>query len=381
MNAVLVFARSQRTAFLSLFGLAWGALLLVFWVALELANAGLMLAALAVGGLIGALSGKRMSGEVIEPGLVPLGALGIFAVLLHAWLTQGHWLASEALVIGAFAALCLRPQLQLLAQRTPPELRRAVATAAAALLLVAMMLGGLFAHWLAAQGLGIGSRILALLLMHAAVTLFVMALAPEFLMRLLAWLLVHLLYRLDARGLENIPRQGPVLLTCNHVSFMDALIIGGVMRRPTRFVMYYKIFQVPVLSFIFRSAGAIPIAGAREDPVVLEQALASIRSELDAGHVLCVFPEGKLTPDGSIQPFKPGIERILADRPVPVVPMALRGLWSGMWSKRDSQLGRSRLPRRLRATVELLIEPALPGVEVSAAGLEERIRRLRGERA
>jgi 1-acyl-sn-glycerol-3-phosphate acyltransferase len=145
--------------------------------------------------------------------------------------------------------------------------------------------------------------------------------------------------------------------------------------------MYYKIFNIPLLSFVFRTAKAIPIAGYKEDPALLEKAYDAIDEALAAGEVVCLFPEGALSCDGQIATFRTGVEKILARRPVPVVPMALRGLWGSVWSRRDSMLHRSRLPRRFRARVELVIDTAVAAVTVSAAtavSLEKRVGELRG---
>jgi 1-acyl-sn-glycerol-3-phosphate acyltransferase len=145
--------------------------------------------------------------------------------------------------------------------------------------------------------------------------------------------------------------------------------------------MYYKIFNVPELSFVFRTARAIPLAGYKDDPQVLQRAYDAIDDALAAGEVVCVFPEGGLTGDGEIAPFRPGVEKILARRPVPVVPMALRGLWGSVWSRRDSMLHRARLPRRFRARVELVVDAAQALPQVTATSLEARVRELRGDRA
>jgi 1-acyl-sn-glycerol-3-phosphate acyltransferase len=159
---------------------------------------------------------------------------------------------------------------------------------------------------------------------------------------------------------------------------MDPLLLMANLRRPARFVMYYKIFNVPLLSFVFRTAKAIPIAGHKEDPAVLQRAYDAIDAALAAGEMVCIFPEGALTGDGEIAPFRPGLEKILARRPVPVVAMALRGLWGSVWSRRDSKLRRARLPRRFRARVELVIDAPQAQGQVSAAMLEARVRELRG---
>jgi 1-acyl-sn-glycerol-3-phosphate acyltransferase len=154
---------------------------------------------------------------------------------------------------------------------------------------------------------------------------------------------------------------------CNHISFMDPLIIMGCVRRPVRFVMYYKIFATPVVKYVFRAAKAIPIAGAKEDAAIMEHAFATVDKELDDGNIVCIFPEGGITRDGAIQRFRPGMERILGQRPVPVVPLALRGLWGSLFSRRDSTLGRMRLPRRFWSKIELVAGPAVPPAEANAA--------------
>ncbi|PTT80491.1 glycerol acyltransferase, partial [Pelomonas sp. HMWF004] len=164
-----------------------------------------------------------------------------------------------------------------------------------------------------------------------------------------------------------------------HVSYMDALILSATIPRPVRFVMYYKIFNIPVMRWIFRTAKAIPIAGAREDPALMQAAFDEVDKALADGELVCIFPEGALTRDGEMGAFKSGVEKILERRPVPVVPMALRGMWASMWSRRDTRLGRMRVPRRFRAHVEVAAAPALAGREATADILEQQVRQLRGE--
>jgi 1-acyl-sn-glycerol-3-phosphate acyltransferase len=194
--------------------------------------------------------------------------------------------------------------------------------------------------------------------------------------------LVRTLYRLELHGIErHVPDEGPALLVCNHVSYMDALILGGCIPRPVRFVMYYRIFRIPVMSWIFRTARAIPIAGAREDPELMQRAFDEIDAALANGEIVGIFPEGALTRDGEIAKFKSGLEKILERRPVPVVPMALRGMWSSMWSHRDNRMGRMRVPRRFRAHVAVIASPPLDGRQVDAVMLEGKVRELRGDAA
>ena len=168
----------------------------------------------------------------------------------------------------------------------------------------------------------------------------------------------------------------PALIVCNHVSFMDALVIGGSVRRPVRFVMDHNIFKIPVMGFIFRTAHAIPIAPAREDPErAADQAFDRIDAELADGEIVCIFPEGKLTRDGEMNEFKKGVERILERRPVPVVPMALRGLWGSFFSRRDGKAAMSQLPRRFWSRIEVVATAPVHGDDASADGPAEDRRR------
>jgi 1-acyl-sn-glycerol-3-phosphate acyltransferase len=246
---------------------------------------------------------------------------------------------------------------------------------------VFLVAAAVFAFGLLAVGLTIPQLFLVTALLNAVVALWIFLLVPEFLVRFVDWLLISALYRVRASGLEHVPEEGPALLVCNHVSYMDALIIMGSIRRPVRFVMYYKIFRVPVLSLVFRAAKAIPIAGAKEDPALMVRAFDAIDAALSDGELVCIFPEGGLSPDGEIAPFRHGVEKVLARRSATVIPMALRGLWQGMWSRRDSRLRRARLPRRFRARIELAVGAPMDGATSSAAQMETAVRTLRGARA
>jgi 1-acyl-sn-glycerol-3-phosphate acyltransferase len=204
---------------------------------------------------------------------------------------------------------------------------------------------------------------------------------PIWALQVVVWLLVHVLYRIHTQGLSHIPREGPVIVACNHVSYVDALLLGGLLPRPPRFVMYHKIYKLPVMNLLFRAARVIPVAPAKEDAALLAKAYADIAEALDNGELVGIFPEGGLTPDGDIQPFRPGIEKMLARNPVPVVPLALTNLWGSMWSRKDSRLRRARLPRRFRAAIGLVAGSPMAPDQVTAEVLETEIRVLRGDAA
>jgi hypothetical protein len=226
-------------------------------------------------------------------------------------------------------------------------------------------------------GLTIPQLFLTVAIMNAAVALFIFKLVPEFLMRFLVWMLIHTFYKLDKKGLEHIPEEGPCVLVCNHVSFVDALVIGGAVSRPVRFVMDHRIFKVPVLSFFFRTAGTVPIAPAKEDPEMLERAYDKIAEYLEAGEIVCIFPEGRITDNGDLYPFKKGIQRIVERTPVPVVPMALRGLWGSFFSRWGGTA--MRYPRgffsRIALTTGAPFAPALATPE----NLQAKVAELRGD--
>ena len=405
---VLGFVTKNRTVFNSVLGISW------FWFfggvfTMQLPNytkiflggtesvSILVLALFSIGVGAGSLLCEKLSGRRVEIGLVPFGSIGLTlfgidlyfarsaAATLHglsafAFLgAPGSWrIVADFILVGVFAGFYIVPLFALVQSRAPKrELSRVIAgnNIINALFIVA---AAAFGIGLGAAGLSIPQIFLVAAILNAAVAIYIYTLVPEFLMRFLSWLIVSVLYRIRVEGIENIPEEGPAVLVANHVSFMDPLIINAATRRPPRFVMYYKIFNIPVLRFIFRTAKAIPIAGRKEDEALMERAFAEVDKTLADGGLVCIFPEGGITRDGEIMPFRPGIERILATRAVPVVPIALRGLWGSVFSRRDSTLGRMRLPRRFRAHIEVAIGPPVPPEEATAAVLEARVRALRG---
>src|SRR4029453_2617716 len=183
------------------------------------------------------------------------------------------------------------------------------------------------------SGLSIPQLFLVTAVMNAAVSVYIFTVIPEFLMRFIIWMLVHTIYRVQHRGLENLPATGPAVLVANHVSFVGALVFAAASRRRIRFVMDHSIFKIPVLNFVFRTSHAIPIASRKEDPARLEQAYDAVAKALEEGELVCIFPEGQITKTGDLNPFRQGVERIVHRTPVPVVPMALRGLWGSFFSR------------------------------------------------
>ncbi|MCW8870025.1 MAG: 1-acyl-sn-glycerol-3-phosphate acyltransferase, partial [Proteobacteria bacterium] len=214
--------------------------------------------------------------------------------------------------------------------------------------------------------------------LHIIVSLIIFKLMPDFIVRLIAWVVSTLIYRTRYQGLHNIPSEGGVILACNHISFMDPVIISARSPRPVRYVMHNRIYHLPIIHWIFRLARCIPIASEKENPEVLAEAYRQIYERLEAGEVVVVFPEGRLTDDGQIGEFKHGIEKVLHKYPVPVVPMALNNLWGSMFS-RYRKKWYQRWPRKLWARIELIVgEPMIPE-EVTAAELQRRVTELKNQ--
>ncbi len=193
-------------------------------------------------------------------------------------------------------------------------------------------------------------------------------------LRFVAWALSRLMYRVKIIGRDNLPRHGPAVLVCNHVTFIDWLIVSAASPVPLRFVMHYSFINMPVARHVFKAAKLIPIAGAKEDAKVLDEAFDAIADALNQGEVVCIFPEGKLTTDGAMNAFRPGIEKIIARTPAPVVPMALVGMWGSFFSKATDK----GFMKRLRSRVKLIIATPVSPPDVKADALETQVKQLGG---
>ena len=402
------FASGNRTIFLSLLGISWfwfvGSLLLAqlpAWTRLVLGgDVGvyeLLVACFSIGIGVGSLLCERLSGHKVEIGLVPFGSIGLTAFAIDLYFARPaslggailHWqqflaapggwrIAIDCALFGISGGLFTVPLYALILQRSAATHRARIIACNNILNSAFMVASALIAIACLRLGLTIPQLILLAGILNAVVAIYIYSLVPEFLMRFLSWILVNLLYRIRERGLENIPDEGPAIIVCNHVSFMDALVLGGSIRRPVRFVMDHAIFRIPVLGFIFRTARAIPIAPANEDASVLTEAYDRIDAELADGEIVGIFPEGKLTADGSINEFRKGVDKILARRSVPVVPMALRGLWGSVFSRKDGK-AMQRLPRRFRSRIEVVAGPSIAGADAQASLLQQRVSALRGD--
>ncbi|MFA9418575.1 MAG: MFS transporter [Gammaproteobacteria bacterium] len=403
-------ARQNQTVFYSVMGISW------FWfigityitqlpnfVRYELGGNEqvyvLLLAMFSIGIGAGSFLCERMSGRMVEIGLVPIGALGLtlFGVDLFfsqsisnadALATPMAFIADggnfrvmfDIMMLGVSGGIYIVPLYALVQQRSDEKNRSRIIAANNVLNALFMVVAALYGFFALSSGISIPTLFLIMAIMNAAVALFIFMLVPEFIMRLLVWLLVSAAYRVDKTDLENIPDTGPVLLVCNHVSFIDALVLAGSIRRPIRYVMYYRIFQFPVLSFIFKTAQAIPIASKKENRELMQKAFDQVSQSLKSGEVICIFPEGKITETGELNEFKGGVMKILDRDPVPTVPLALRGLWGSFFSRKYGNAMTRLFPRGFFSRIEVVAGQAVEPADVSPALLHQRVLELRGDK-
>jgi 1-acyl-sn-glycerol-3-phosphate acyltransferase len=353
-----------------------------------------LLAIFSVGVGAGSLLCERLSGHKIELGLVPFGSIGLtafgvdfffasqalgdstvptVAALFQDW---AHLrVVADLLLTGAFGGFYIVPLYALMQSRTErAHVSRAVA-GNNVLNALFMVIGALAAIGLIRAGCSVNQILLIGAIANAAVALYIYTLVPEFLMRFMVWMLIHSVYRLRKIGIERIPEEGPAILVCNHVSYVDAMVISAACPRPIRWVMDHHIFRMPLLHFFFRTLRAIPIAPAKEDPAMLERAYARIGEELAAGELVGLFPEGKLTSDGNMDEFRGGIMKALQKAPVPVVPMALSGLWRSLFARNRDKL---RHLRRLFPRIRLAVGAPVPAAAVTPEALRAAVAELRG---
>jgi 1-acyl-sn-glycerol-3-phosphate acyltransferase len=289
-------------------------------------------------------------------------------------------LKTAVVLLGLFGGFYIVPLYALIQQRSDPTHRSRIFAGNNVLNALAMVIAAVFSVvFLEGVGLTIPQLFLLTGVLNAAVALYIFTLVPEFLLRFIAWMGIHTFYRMRKQGMERIPAEGGAVLVCNHVSYVDAIIIAGAIKRPVRFVMYHKIFRIPVLSRLFHWMNAIPIAPAKEDPALLKKAYDQIDAALAAGELVCLFPEGRLTGDGDIGPFRKGVERILRRRPVPVVPMALGGVWGSLFSRCG---GRAffKMPRRVWNRIHFAVGEAVAAEDATAETLQHCVETLRGSR-
>jgi 1-acyl-sn-glycerol-3-phosphate acyltransferase len=410
---VLKIGKNIHSVFISLLGISWfwffGATLLsIFPVYVKdvlQSNENvvtLFLAIFSIGVAIGSIICERLSHERVELGLVPFGSLGLCWFTLHLYLLgapqlqpdglmgvreflaapKSYWILFNLTGLSIMSGFFIVPLYTFMQVRSDRATRSRVIAANNILNALFMVGAALMLMWLFSLGLTAVDIFFVLFSLNLLVSIYIYTVIPEFLLRFVCVIMGRLVYRLKIGGHQHIPHDGPAVLICNHVSFVDWLIISACVRRPVRFVMHYSFLNVPLMSFFFKSAKVIPIAGMKEDPKMLDEAFRKIDETLKDGEIVCLFPEGQITYDGKISPFKSGIEKIIAQNPVPVIPMVIKGLWGSFFSRKYGKAATNFkiLPKRFLSKVELMIDAAIMPQEVTAQALELKVKNLLQEK-
>lgn len=416
----LKMAHQNLVVFRSLLGLSWmwfyGAVFLSQFpsFAKEVLHgdeqvASLLLVVFSIGIAIGSLLCETLGRRHVEIGLVPLGAIGmsVFGIDLYfasrnlapseiLTLTQflavpQHWrVMADLAMLSLSAGLYSVPMYALIQLRSPVTHRARIIAANNILNALFMVASSVIAGVLLTIGMTIPQVFFCVALANAIVAAYIFLVVPEYLLRFVAWGMSHFIYRFKVKGEENIPLEGPAILVCNHVSFVDAILMKAASPRPIYFVMDHRIFNIPVLGTLFRLAKAIPIAPRAEDPEAYEKAFERATRVLKDGDLLAIFPEGAITRDGTLQPFKGGIMKVIEQAKQegispPVIPMALINLWGSFFSRIERVDGRQvamvrPFRRGIFSRVGLNVGPPVPASQVEPALLFQRVEGLLQEK-
>lgn len=359
----------------------------------------LILTVFSLGIAIGSLLCESLSRRRIELGIVPFGSIGLtlFGILLYFSVPESLSTNKEAInlsisqflstyygysvmfnlfMIGIFGGFYTVPLYALIQKRTEKEYMSRIIAANNMLNALFMVVNAGVVIALFSIGLTIPEIFLTMSIFSAIISIYIYKQVPEFFIRFVIWMLSHTMYRVKHHNIDNLPEEGACIIASNHVSFIDALLLGGAFKRPVRFVMYEPIYKIPVLNSFFKAVKAIPIDSKEKNPAVYDAAFKEIKTLLENGEVLCIFPEGKLTDNGEMSTFKNGIEKIVKDTPAPVLPCAITGLWGSLFSRKH----KIRYPRPKWSKVEITVGDLVKPEQVKAEDLFQTISMLKKDK-
>lgn len=356
----------------------------------------MLLATFSIGIGLGSFACSVFSRGQVEMGLVPFGAFGISffswqlgrtdPVMTEQLLTiseimavPGIWWVIVNLTMIAFSSGLFIVPLYAFMQVYSDERHRSRTIAVNNIMnAIFMVVAGVVGVVLLALDFTVLQIYKLAAVANAVVAVYIFSQIPEHFLRLLSWLLTHSVYRIKKQDLDKIPKEGPALIVCNHVSFFDPPILLGVLPRPARFVMWHSFYDIPIAGRLFKWLKTIPIGNSRERADLIPLAYDKIAEELEAGHLVVIFPEGHITRTGELNKFQPGIDKILKRTPVPVVPMALRGMW-GTWSSKKRGRALKGLPTAYMRKLTVVADDVMQPQDVSRQVLFDKVLELRGD--
>jgi 1-acyl-sn-glycerol-3-phosphate acyltransferase len=404
---IVKMAREDHGVFQSILANSWfwffGAIVLTLFpvFAIEVLNGNpkvaiFLLATFTIGIALGSLACSKFSPGRVELGLVPIGALGmsVFAWNLGATViapsaemkslaevlaTPGVPSALVNLVMIAFFAGLFIVPLYTYMQTNSCETKRSRIIAVNNIInALFMIIAGGLGMALDAAGFSVMEIFKVIAILNLIVAVYIFLKIPEYFLRLLSLVLTHCVYRIKKEDIDKIPETGPALLVCNHVSFFDPAILLGVLPRPARFVMWYGFYELPIAGRLFQWLKSIPIGNRRDRPELVKEAFDTVAEELEAGRLVVIFPEGGITRTGDVAKFQPGIDDIVKRTPVPVIPLALRGLW-GTWSSRERGSALKGFPTSYMKKITVVAGDFVAPEEATRLSMYDKVTKLRGE--
>jgi len=354
-----------------------------------------LLALFSVGIAVGSMACNWLSNHRIEVGIVPFGALGItiFGFLMATSIptdlprfhTFAEFVSYDAfwplffylLMIGISGGLFIVP-LYALMQHRAKETERAQVIAGLNIFNSLFMVGSavLGIVCLSVLEMSIPQLFALLAILNFLVAAYIFLQIPIFVVRFAMWVVTHTIYRVKHKNLHHLPEHGGALIVCNHVSYMDSLLLSAVCPRLIRFVMEEDYANLPPLRGFLRRAGVIPISASNRTSI--RRAFNDVEKALSEGHIVCIFPEGRLTSDGEMNEFMRGIDIILRRSPVPVIPMALKGLWGSYFSRAKGRACKG-LPTRFWSKLEIEAGTPVDPKQASAQAMFKNVQALRGD--
>lgn len=317
---------------------------------------------LALGIGFGSLWAGRLSGDRVELGLVPVGSIGmgIFSMFLFALCRHSFYGTFAVLaLLGLSGGLYAVPLNALLQQKADKEEKgRVLATNNFFNTVGVLIAAGLTWFFGSFLRLSPDQSILAMGILSLLGTAYILTILPDFFIRFVLWALTNTLYRVKPVGLENLPKEGPALLVCNHISWVDGLLVGTTSERFVRFMVYKPIYENKWLHWVFKKVKAIPTANRTKEEVI--QSIEEARNRLTEGELVCIFAEGGITPTGNLMPFKKGLERIMKDIDAPIIPVHLDRLWGSVFSFKDGRFF-FKWPRQIPYPVTVSFGKPIPG--------------------
>lgn len=335
-----------------------------------------LLTALALGVCYGAILAAKASSSRVEMGLLPLAMIILAAAHATIGLSSMKYMTYFPLLFlmgfgGAFLAI---PCYMYLLNKSPRGHEAIAVAVSNAVIHVSLLL----CLTIVSFSLGDGRLSPSALYLYCGVfctlaMVYLFTLVPGVFLRFVNWLLVHTLYRLKVFNSELVPQDGGALLVCNHLSFVDAMLVLAAVDRPVRFLIYRPIYENPLIKPFAKAMGAIPVEAGRSREEV-DRALAAASTAIENGELVCIFAEGGISRVGRLLPFKRGLERIMADVSAPIIPVYLDQIWASIFSFRGGKFFWKR-PKAVPLPVTLSFGEPLPP-KTSAVNVRRAVQEL-----